>query len=105
MLGTVHSLQICESHRSPMKKVEEVVLITDVGIEGDIHASSEIRPSPVPDDPVSTYRRKERQVLLMDLETLQKFNFLTKNIYGLYPQNFWHDFIVISIIIYIIDDF
>ena len=74
MLGTVHSLQICESHRSPMKKVEEIVLITDVGIEGDIHASSEIRPSPLPDDPVSTYRRKERQVLLMDLETLQKFN-------------------------------
>ena len=74
MLGTVHSLQICESHRSPMKKVEQAVLITDVGIEGDIHASNQIRPSPVPDDPVSLYRRKERQILLMDLETLQKFN-------------------------------
>ena len=59
MLGTVHSLQICESHRSPMKKVEEVVVITDVGIEGDIHASSEIRPSPVPDDPVSHIEEKK----------------------------------------------
>lgn len=73
-MGTIHSLQICESHRSPMKKVEEAVLITNVGIEGDIHASNQISPSPVPDDPVSSYRRKERQVLLMDLETLQKFN-------------------------------
>ena len=76
-MGTVHSLQICESHRSPMKKIEEAVLITDVGIEGDIHATSQIRPSPVPDDFVSTYRRKERQILLMDLETLQKFNLET----------------------------
>ena len=66
-MGTVHSLQICESHRSPMKKIEEAVLITDVGIEGDIHTTSQIRPSPVPDDFVSTYRRKERQILLMDL--------------------------------------
>jgi len=73
-LGTVHSLQICESHRSPMKKVEEAVLITDFGIEGDVHAATHIRPSPVPNDTISTYRRKERQVLLMDLETLQKFN-------------------------------
>ncbi len=76
-MGTVHSLQICESHRSPMKKIEEAVLITDVGIEGDIHATSQITPSPVPNDFVSTYRRKERQILLMDLETLQKFNLET----------------------------
>ena len=76
-MGIVHSLQICESHRSPIKKVEEAVLITDVGIEGDIHASDQLRPFPVPDDFVSTYRRKERQVLLMDLETLQKFNLET----------------------------
>ena len=53
-MGTLHSLQICESHRSPMKKVEEAVLITNVGIEGDIHASNQISPSPVPDDPVSS---------------------------------------------------
>ncbi len=76
-MSIVHSLQICESHRSPMKKIKEEVLITDVGIEGDIHASDKLRPSPVPDDFVSTYRRKERQVLLMDLETLQKLNLKT----------------------------
>lgn len=55
--GAVVSLQICAAHRSPMEKRETVRAIADRGLEGDRHAQA----------------GAERQVLLMDEETLAAF--------------------------------
>lgn len=49
------SIQLCPGHREPMQPVEEAMLVTDLGIEGDKHAN-----------PASL-----RQVLVADLEALE----------------------------------
>ena len=43
--GRVVSLQVCKGHRQPMTPVQEVVAISDRGLEGDNHA---IKGSPTP---------------------------------------------------------
>ena len=55
--GEIVSIQLCLGVREPMKTVSNARVIAGSGIEGDRHAASE---GP----------RKDRQVLLMDQETL-----------------------------------
>ena len=59
--GTIVSIYLCTGHRDPMKGVESAEMTAGYGIEGDRHA-------------VSEGVRTARQVLLMDEETLAKFN-------------------------------
>lgn len=54
---TVASLQLCIQHRKPMSFVTETRAIAELGLEGDLHARV----------------GSKRQVLLMDIETLQDF--------------------------------
>ena len=63
-MSKILSIQICTSHRSPMKKVDQAKLILNLGIDEDIHSSSE-------------GKKKNRQILLMDIETLNSFNLET----------------------------
>lgn len=49
------SIQLCPGHREPMQPVEEAMLVTGLGIEGDKHASA----------------ASLRQVLIADLEALE----------------------------------
>ena len=58
--ASVVSLQLCVGHREPMQVMESVRLETGFGIEGDLHATR-------------TGARVNRQVLLMDEETLESF--------------------------------
>ena len=60
MTGSIVSIQLCMGHRDPMKGVESAYMRTGYGIEGDRHA-------------VSEGVRTKRQVLLIDQETLDKF--------------------------------
>ena len=60
MTGSIVSIQLCMGHRDPMKSVESAYMRTGYGIEGDRHA-------------VSEGVRTKRQVLLIDQETLDKF--------------------------------
>ncbi len=60
MNGSIASIQLCVGHREPMKTVESAQMRTGYGIEGDRHA-------------VSDGPRTARQVLLIDEETLEKF--------------------------------
>ena len=59
--GTIVSIYLCTGHRDPMKGVESAEMTAGFGIEGDRHA-------------VSEGVRTARQVLLMDEETLSKFD-------------------------------
>ena len=59
--GSIVSIQLCVGHRDPMKSVESAEMTAGLGIEGDRHA-------------VSEGVRTARQVLLMDEETLSKFD-------------------------------
>lgn len=63
-LSKVYSIQICKSHRNPMEKVKKAKLISNIGIDEDIHASNQ-------------GKKKNRQILLMDIETLNSFNLET----------------------------
>ena len=56
-MGEVLHLFTCLVHRFPMREVEEVETVVDKGFKGCIHG----RPG------------SKRQVLLMDIETLEKF--------------------------------
>ena len=56
-MGEVVHLFTCLVHRFPMREVEEVETIADKGFKGCIHG----RPG------------SKRQVLLMDMETLEKY--------------------------------
>ena len=58
--GKVVSLRLCVGSRDPMEEVDRVVVLTGKGIEGDRHLRS--------DGP-----RSQRQILLMDRETLSRF--------------------------------
>jgi MOSC domain-containing protein YiiM len=49
------SIQLCPGHREPMQPVEEAMLVTGLGIEGDKHANA----------------ASLRQVLVADLEALE----------------------------------
>ena len=63
-MSKVLSIQICTAHRSPMKKVSQAKLIVNLGIDGDIHSTNKDK-------------RKHRQIVLMDIETLNSFNLET----------------------------
>ncbi len=60
MAGSIISIQLSVGHREPMKSVESARMQAGYGIEGDRHA-------------VSKGARTKRQVLLIDRETLDKF--------------------------------
>ncbi len=55
--GTVTNLQICTAHHAPMQVKECLRAMTDLGLEGDVHAR----------------QGSTRQVLFMDEETLAAF--------------------------------
>ncbi|MBN19233.1 MAG: hypothetical protein CL758_07175 [Chloroflexi bacterium] len=60
-MSKVYSIQICKSHRAPMQIVKQAKLISNLGIDQDIHSSNQ-------------GKKKKRQVLLMDIETLNSFD-------------------------------
>ena len=70
--GEVVSLRICVGSREPMKVVEEITVIKDEGIEGDRHRRASINQQY--SDAASVSARAQSQVLLMDRETLGKFD-------------------------------
>ena len=61
MSGSIISMRLCVGSRDPMKEVNEANFITGQGIEGDRHLRSD-------------GRRSNRQVLIMDSETLNHFD-------------------------------
>ena len=61
MSGSIISMRLCVGSRDPMKEVNEANFITGQGLEGDRHLRSD-------------GRRSNRQVLIMDSETLNHFD-------------------------------
>lgn len=58
VVGQIESLQVCPGHRKPMHSVESVEALAGRGLVGDDHSRD----------------RGNRQVLLMDAETLEAFH-------------------------------
>jgi MOSC domain-containing protein YiiM len=56
--ATVAGLQVCPGYREPMKSMESVRAIENLGFEGDRHAKAD----------------SKRQVLLIEAETLEKLD-------------------------------
>ena len=63
MSGSIISMRLCVGSRDPMKEVSDANFITGQGMEGDRHLRSD-------------GRRSNRQVLIMDSETLSHFELL-----------------------------
>ena len=63
MSGSIISMRLCVGSRDPMKEVNGANFITGQGMEGDRHLRSD-------------GRRSNRQVLIMDSETLSHFDLL-----------------------------
>ena len=63
MSGSIISMRLCVGSRDPMKEVNDANFITGQGMEGDRHLRSD-------------GRRSNRQVLIMDSETLSHFDLL-----------------------------
>ena len=63
MSGSIISMRLCVGSRDPMKEVNEANFITGQGLEGDRHLRTD-------------GRRSNRQVLIMDSETLRHFDLL-----------------------------
>jgi len=63
MSGSIISMRLCVGSRDPMKEVNDANFITGQGMEGDRHLRSD-------------GRRSNRQVLIMDSETLRHFDLL-----------------------------
>lgn len=63
MSGSIISMRLCVGSRDPMKEVNDANFITGQGMEGDRHLRSD-------------GRRSNRQVLIMDSETLSYFDLL-----------------------------
>ena len=61
MSGSIISMRLCVGSRDPMKEVNDANFITGQGMEGDRHLRSD-------------GRRSNRQVLIMDSETLSHFD-------------------------------
>ena len=61
MSGSIISMRLCVGSRDPMKEVSDANFITGQGMEGDRHLRSD-------------GRRSNRQVLIMDSETLNHFD-------------------------------
>ena len=59
--ATIVGLRLCVGSRDPMKIVDHATVITGEGIEGDRHRRAD-------------GRRTQRQILLMDRETISKFD-------------------------------
>ena len=71
-VGEVVSLRICVGSREPMDVVDTITVVKDEGIEGDRHRRASINQQY--SDVASVSARAKRQVLLMDRETLGKFD-------------------------------
>jgi len=54
--GTIVSIQLCPGYRKPMKPVDSAELIENIGLKDDVHA----------------IRDSSRQVLLLEMETLEE---------------------------------
>lgn len=63
MSGSIISMRLCVGSRDPMKEVNDANFITGQGMEGDRHLRSD-------------GLRSNRQVLIMDSETLSHFDLL-----------------------------
>ena len=63
MSGSIISMRLCVGSRDPMKEVNDANFITGQGMEGDRHLRSD-------------GRRSNRQVVIMDSETLRHFDLL-----------------------------
>ena len=63
MSGSIISMRLCVGSRDPMKEVSDANFITGLGMEADRHLRSD-------------GRRSNRQVLIMDSETLSHFDLL-----------------------------
>ena len=63
MSGSIISMRLCVGSRDPMKEDNDANFITGQGMEGDRHLRSD-------------GRRSNRQVLIMDSETLSHFDLL-----------------------------
>ena len=63
MSGSIISMRLCVGSRDPMKEVNDANFITGQGMEGDRHLRSD-------------GRRSNRQVLILDSETLSHFDLL-----------------------------
>ena len=63
MSGSIISMRLCVGSRDPMKEVSDANFITGQGMEGDRHLRSD-------------GLRSNRQVLIMDSETLSHFDLL-----------------------------
>ena len=63
MSGSIISMRLCVGSRDPMKEVNGANFLTGQGMEGDRHLRSD-------------GRRSNRQVLIMDSETLSHFDLL-----------------------------
>ncbi len=59
-VGKVVSVRLCVGSREPMQNVKSAVVVAGEGIEGDRHRRSD-------------GRRADRQILLMDRETIERF--------------------------------
>jgi len=70
--GKIVSLRICPGTRQPMSEIETMSLVTGEGIIGDSHRLGSVTKHYSPIATVTT--KPTRQVLLMDIETLVKFN-------------------------------
>lgn len=58
--GKIVSMRLCLGSREPMREVDNVVVIASEGLEGDRHRMAD-------------GSRSKRQILLMDRETLDRF--------------------------------
>ena len=63
MSGSIISMRLCVGSREPMKEVNDANFITGQGMEGDRHLRSD-------------GRRSNRQVLIMDSETMSHIDLL-----------------------------
>ena len=70
--GKIVSLRICPGTRQPMSEVKTMSLVTGEGIVGDSHRLRSVTKHYSRIATVTT--KPTRQVLLMDIETLVKFN-------------------------------
>ena len=70
--GKIVSLRICPGTRQSLSKVEKMSLVTGEGIVGDSHRLGSVTKHYSRIATVTT--KPTRQVLLMDIETLVKFN-------------------------------
>ena len=70
--GVIVSLRKNVGSREPMEVVDQMIVIKDEGIEGDRHRKASVNQQY--SEVASVSARAKRQILLMDRETLHKFD-------------------------------